>query len=175
LRVRQASGDDHRSYLQFSVTGLGGTVTNAKLRLFAYDGTDSGGTAYSVTTGWTESGTGSITWNNAPPLGASLGSVGNVPINTWAEYDVSDAVAGNGTFAFAVANVSTDSPYFRSRESTASPQNKPELRIETVGGFVLARVDAGSAAGGKGPGVRPVDPRSGVGRIDAGLWWLWGR
>jgi len=126
LRVRQAAGDIHRSYLKFNVTGLSGTIVNAKLRVFAYDGGTDGGTAHAVATGWTETG---LTWNNAPALGTALGSVGIVPINTWVEYNVTAAVTGNGSFAFAIANTVDDSLYFRSKEYSS---NKPELRIETT-------------------------------------------
>jgi len=126
LRLRQAAGDDHRNFLKFSVTGLSGTVTRAKIRLFAYDGSDDGGSAHAVGTGWAEA---SLTWNNAPALGSALGSAGNVPVNTWAEYDVTAAVTGNGSYAFAIVNGSIDSLYLRSKEYTS---NKPELRIETT-------------------------------------------
>lgn len=126
LRLRLASGDDHRSYLKFSVTGLSGAVQNATLRFYAYDGTNNAGTAYSVGTAWTE---GAITWSNAPALGSALGSGGSVATNAWVEYDVTSAVTGNGTFAFAIGSGSSDSLYVRSREYAS---NKPELRIETT-------------------------------------------
>ncbi len=128
LRLRDAS-PSYRTYIQFQVSSLSGTPWRATLRLYAYDGSNSGGDVYSVANSWTESG---ITWNNAPAIsGPALDSLGAVADDTWAEYDVTDAVTGNGTYSFAVQNSSTNSLYLRSREGASNP---PELVIDYYAG-----------------------------------------
>ena len=116
------------TYLKFDVPDVG-TVTSAKLRLYAYDGGDNGGSVYTVantyrgaTTLWTEEG---LIWNNAPQVGTTpLNTVGAVGANTWVEFDVTKAIAGKGTYSFAVANTSTNSVFFNSKENAA---NQPQL------------------------------------------------
>ncbi len=134
LRLRAASGDNYHTYLKFNVTGLSGTVTSAKVRLFVYDGGPSGGSIYPVAdTAWTENG---INWNNKPAFsGGALSTVGNVPNNTWAEYDVTGGVSGNGMHSFGIANTDSNSIYMRSREAA---DHKPELVIQTTGGWLWA-------------------------------------
>jgi hypothetical protein len=119
-----------RTFLRFTVTGVTGQVTGARLRLRTISGnsgSNSGGTyrAMSNTT-WSETGT---TWNNQPAIdGATLGSLGSVTSSTWYEVNVGAAVTGNGTYSFAGTSTSTDGAYFSSRESGA---NAPQLVITT--------------------------------------------
>lgn len=129
LRVLEASSD-YQSYLKFDVTGISGTVTHATLRVFAYDGSDAGGSAFAVSdNGWTETG---ITWNNKPAFGSLLSTVsGTIPNDTWVQYDVTGAVSGNGTYSFGMSTTSGNSLYLRSREY---PTEKPELVIQ-VGSY----------------------------------------
>jgi PKD repeat protein len=132
LRVR-SSTSSYRSYLKFSVTGLTGTVQSVKLRLFVNDASADGGSVYPVGTGWTETGTGSITWNNAPALpGSPLRAIGaTTALGTWTEVDLgAAAVTGNGTYAFAIASASSNSAYYSSRNGT----NAPQLVIGVDGG-----------------------------------------
>ena len=119
LRVR--GGDpEYRSFVRFQVSGLGGSVSSATLRLFVTDASDDGGTVYGVSTSWTEGG---ITWSNAPALGSDpLDSAGAVDDGDWAEFDVSDHVSGDGTFAFGLSSDSENSAYFSSREGANPPQ-----------------------------------------------------
>jgi hypothetical protein len=123
LRIR-AGSPAFRSYIRFNVTGVS-SVGSATLRLYAYDGADSGGSVYSTSTSWVES---TINWLNQPTLGSLLDTAGAVTTNTWVEYDVTSAVTGNGLVSFGLSSTSTDSPYFNSRE--AYPAEKPELVIE---------------------------------------------
>ncbi|HVW33873.1 MAG TPA: DNRLRE domain-containing protein, partial [Acidimicrobiia bacterium] len=51
------------SYLRFTVTGLSGAVTSAKLRLRAVNGSGNGPAAYAAGAGWTETG---LTWATRP-------------------------------------------------------------------------------------------------------------
>ncbi|MDG4826370.1 DNRLRE domain-containing protein [Asanoa sp. WMMD1127] len=117
-----------RMFLRFSVSGVSGTVSSAKLRLRTISGnsgSDDGGAfrAMSNTT-WSETGT---TWNNQPAIdGASVGSIGGVTANGWYELDVTSVVRGNGTFSFGATSGSTDGAYYDARESGA---DAPQLEV----------------------------------------------
>jgi hypothetical protein len=77
-----------------------------------------------VSASWSE---GSITWGNAPSLGNTvLDSLGSVS-NGWVEFDVTDRVDGNGSFAFALRNSSSNAVEYSSREGS----HPPELVVET--------------------------------------------
>jgi hypothetical protein len=124
LRIRTYSPAMNQ-YLRFNVVVVTGTVQSATLRLFAYDGTDVGGSVYSVPNTWLEN---TINWLNQPALtGTPLVTLGAVPSNTWAEYSVTSAVTGNGLVSFGMTTSSADSAYFHSREATVS--QKPQLVI----------------------------------------------
>ncbi|MEO6571906.1 MAG: DNRLRE domain-containing protein, partial [Ilumatobacteraceae bacterium] len=117
----------YRSYLRFDVGQLAGPVVSARLRLFASDGSDDGGSVYPV--GWTGSET-AINWSNAPALaGSPIAHFGVVGNNAWAEVDVTSAVGSGGVISFALDSRSTNSAFYSSREGA----NPPELIIETSG------------------------------------------
>ncbi|SIN41481.1 DUF7594 domain-containing protein [Micromonospora cremea] len=119
-----------RSFLRFTVSGVSGTVTTAKLRLRTISGnsgSDSGGTFRRMSnTSWSETGT---TWSNQPAIdGATLGSIGAVSGDTWYELDVRAAVTGNGTYSFGVTSASGDGAYYDSRGGGA---DAPQLVVTT--------------------------------------------
>lgn len=160
LRLR-STGPTYDSYLKFDVTGVAGQVQQATLRLWAYDGADAGGAAYAVSnnyrstsTPWVETG---LTWDNAPAIsGSPLDTVGAVANNAWAEYDVTAAVAGNGTVSFGLRTTSTNSLYFNAREAAT---NRPQLVILVGGGAPPDRERAGDWRSGAWPGRVPGRPR----------------
>ncbi|MFI7606516.1 DNRLRE domain-containing protein [Micromonospora sp. NPDC049366] len=119
-----------RLFLRFSVSGVSGTVTSAKLRLRAISGNSgsaTGGTVRAMSnTTWSETGT---TWNNQPSIdGATLGSIGAISANGWYEVDVTSQVTGNGTFGFGATSSDSDGAYYDSRESGA---DAPQLVVTT--------------------------------------------
>lgn len=117
LRVRSSTFE---SYLRFTVSGVSGTVTGARLRLWVSDASNSGGTAYAVAdNSWGET---TITWNNRPARGATLGGVAVAAVGTWVEFNLGTAVSGNGTFSFALSGGSTDAVDYHSREGANDPQ-----------------------------------------------------
>jgi glucose/arabinose dehydrogenase len=132
LRQRKSSSETINAYLKFEVTGLGGAVQSAKLRMYVTDASNDGGAVYAVsnnylntTTPWTQGG---ISWNNAPAIsGAVLSAAGAVSLNAWIELDVTSAVTGNGTFSFGLKSNSSDVVYYGSKEGS----NKPALVIQT--------------------------------------------
>lgn len=131
LRVRKASSVTLNSYLKFNVSGVSGTVQSAKVRLYVSDTSPSGGSIYTMSnnyvgtaTPWIETG---LTWNNAPTIsGTPLSSVGNAPLNTWVEFEVTPAITGNGTYSLAISSTNSNAVYYRSDEATS---NRPQLVV----------------------------------------------
>jgi PKD repeat protein len=122
-QIRIDSSPVVNTYLKFEVAGLAGPPKSAKVRLYVVDPGPAGGTIYTTTNNWLESGTGGITWNSAPPIGTDpLSSAGAAGLNTWKEFDVTRAITGNGTFSFAVKGTSSDTVYYSSREGASKPE-----------------------------------------------------
>jgi hypothetical protein len=117
------------SYLRFTVSGVEGTVTGARLRLFVTNPSSNGPAVYRTDPNqtWTEGG---ITWNNrVVRTGAALADVGAVSSGTWVEYDVTAAVPGNGAYTFNLVTSSGDGTDFNSRQASA---NRPELVVDSA-------------------------------------------
>ena len=128
IRVRGSGSNAYESYLQFAVTGVSGTVTSAKLRLFVTNGSPDGGDVYVVDNSWDES---TITANNAPGIsGSVIVSAGTVTAGAYIELDVTSAITGNGTISFGMQSGSTNSALYSSKEGA----NPPELMIQSSGG-----------------------------------------
>jgi hypothetical protein len=117
-----------RSYLRFTVQGLNGTITRATLRIFANSASSAVVTANSVSNNtWTET---SITYNNAPPLGSSLGSSGAVSAGAWITIDITPYITGNGTYNLALTTPGSTAISLASRQAQPGT-NAPQLIIET--------------------------------------------
>jgi len=113
-----------RAYLKFQVAGTGGAVTSAKLRVYANSTTSAGLEAARVAdTGWTEA----MTWAKAPAVGAKLGASGAITKAGWVELDVTSAVTGDGTVAFAVTTPGAAAISVASREGA----NRPVLVVDS--------------------------------------------
>ena len=116
LRVEGGSALDVESYLRFQVTGVLGTVEQAKLRLWVTNGTPNGPAAYK--TDWAGAET-AITWNNrAPRTSGPTDDKGTIPVNAFVEYDVTPLVTGNGANGFVLAGTSSDALTVSSKESS---------------------------------------------------------
>jgi len=115
-----------RSYLRFTLEGLNGTVTKATLRIFANSASSSGIVAQSASNNtWTET---TINYNNAPPLGTSLGSTPSFSAGGWITIDITPYITGNGTYNLGVITPSSTAISLASLQSGA---NAPQLIIET--------------------------------------------
>ncbi|MBP2337660.1 hypothetical protein JOF41_003838 [Saccharothrix coeruleofusca] len=120
-----------RLFLKFTVSGLPGAVSGAKLRVHTDDVADAhsgaGGTFRATTdTTWSETG---VTWNDQPAIdGTALGELGAVSRNAWHELDVTSYVTGNGTYSIGVTSTSTDGADYDSRETGATA---PQLVVTT--------------------------------------------
>ncbi|MFP2906016.1 DNRLRE domain-containing protein [Pyxidicoccus sp. 3LFB2] len=115
------------AYLSFQVdTAEATAVIQAKLRLYAVDGSSNGPALYATGTNWSAY---SLTWNNRPALiGAPLANVGPIASNSFVEYDVTAHVTGNGLYSFALVPEGGDGVDFA---STRYPVYgfAPELRL----------------------------------------------
>jgi PKD repeat protein len=124
IRLRQGTSPTdvfYHSYITFTVSGLAGPVTGAKLRLLVTDDSPDGGQVYKVDPGWSES---TLNWSNAPPLPATpIASIGRTPpIGSWAEVGLGSLITGNGTYNIGLASTSSTSAIYSSREGTGPPQ-----------------------------------------------------
>lgn len=123
LRLGDASNPiTFRSFVKFTVSGIGGPPLKATLRLYVTDQSPQSGSVFSVANSWTETG---VVWNLAPTLGAQLSAGGAAPLNTWKEFDVTAAITGDGTYSFALKEMHSDSVFYSSREGA----NKPQLVV----------------------------------------------
>ena len=123
------------SHYKFNVSGLSAAVQSATLRLFVTDPGAGGGAIHSVSnnfdgtsTPWTED---ILTSGNAPPVtGSPLSALGAVVLGTFVELDVTAAIAGNGTYSFAITANSTSRIAYNTKEGA----NPPQLIIVTGSG-----------------------------------------
>lgn len=129
-RSLRADGSPNvRSYLRFNVQGLNNQVIRATLRVFAESSSSYGYVVQNVNDNtWDEAG---ITYNNAPPVGALLGSSGSFDHMTWTSVDVTSYITGSGTYSLALSTPDHTAIRFSSREEGTET---PQLIIETQGG-----------------------------------------
>jgi len=126
LRTDGGSDLDVESYLRFTVSGISGTILSVKLRLFNTNGTVDGPAVYTTMNSWTETG---ITWNTrSPRTSGAQDDKGSSVTNTWVEWDVVPFVTADGIYSFVLAQTSSDSASFNSREAST---NRPELVVVT--------------------------------------------
>ena len=126
LQLREGNASNpitYHAYLTFNVSGTGGSVAVAKLRLYVTDSSAAAGRVYAVANGWAESGSGGITWSHSPDIGGSpIATGGQASAGSWVEFDVTSAVQADGQVSFALTTTSTDSVIYSSREGAQKPQ-----------------------------------------------------
>jgi uncharacterized repeat protein (TIGR02059 family) len=110
----------YRTYIKFNVSGLTGSVTGVKLRLFATDASPNIVHVFGTSTAWAE---GTINWDNKPALGTEVGT-GPVPtLSAYNEITLSpSAVSGNGEVSFGLTIEGSNSAIFSSSEGANAPQ-----------------------------------------------------
>jgi hypothetical protein len=137
--MRLDASPDNHAYLRFTISGLSGTITQARLLLFANNSDSSGIRAWSVS----DNSWGELTMNytNAPSLGSQIASLGSFAAG-WVTLDVISYITGNGTYSIGVTNLSSTAISIDSRESGA---NSPQLII-TYSGFLEPTFTPTSAA-----------------------------
>jgi hypothetical protein len=132
LKVREGDGSsanpNYRAYLKFNLSGVTGTVSAVKLRLFVTDATADLQSVFVVTdNSWTET---AINYTNAPLL-TGLTAVGNSTAPTVGAYveitlTPTTVSASTTTLSLAVKSAATNSAIFSSREDAT---NKPQLVV----------------------------------------------
>jgi parallel beta-helix repeat protein len=104
-----------RSYLKFIVDGITGPVTHATLRLYANSSSTTGYSAHGAAdTTWAER---EITFANAPPFDAAVGSSGSFAAGAYTDVDVTPLITANGTFTIVLTSSNTTALSLASRES----------------------------------------------------------
>jgi hypothetical protein len=109
-------------FLRFVVEGIDAPVTSATLRLRttpdASAGSPAGGTVRMMSdTSWDEM---AVTYEARPPIdGPELSSAGAVTPSQDVDFDVTAAVTGDGTYAFAIVPDSSNAAFYHSREAAA--------------------------------------------------------
>ena len=108
VRMKESSNASftRRGYMKFNLSGITGTVETAQLFIYgkAQQIMDLG--VYSVTDDdWSEN---SLTWNNAPVLASSIGSVSVDVTNQWYSIEITNAVqaelSGDGTLSIGLSD-----------------------------------------------------------------------
>lgn len=127
LRIdgNHGSGLDFRSYLKVQVTDIVGPVRRASLRLWITDPTRDGPAIRPTARNWSAR---TLTWAHRPQsIGSWLSDIGPVPTGGWVDFDVTPAIAGDGTYSFLLRSASTDGLTASSLEGG----HPPRLVIET--------------------------------------------
>jgi len=121
LQVNGVSNPGIESFIRFTVSGISGTIQSAQLRVYATTNrTKNGPALYETSASWTETG---ISWNRRPArTSGAVDNKGSIGINSWAEYDVTSLVTGNGTFSFVLVADSSDGVRFSSRQGSRPPE-----------------------------------------------------
>jgi hypothetical protein len=128
------------SYLRFAVAELPGTVTAARLQLYAETSSRVGYAVRTVAAGrWTEE---TITYSTAPTPGPVAATSGPVARDDWTSVDVTQLVRGNGVLDLVLTSDDTSTGLYASRETGATA---PQLIVETVEGATLAQVTTTTA------------------------------
>jgi cellulose 1,4-beta-cellobiosidase len=123
LKVRgDSAGYGRWPFLKFTVSGVSGSVTSAKLKLYSTDVTQSVTAKAVSNTSWTE---GNITWNNMPTIGSTLDTK-SPGASSWVEFDVTSHVTGNGTYSFCLQGSVDSAQVFESKEGGS---NDPVLEL----------------------------------------------
>jgi hypothetical protein len=119
-RLTVDGGPAAHSLVRFNASGLAGTVTSARIRIYVNNPSPDGPTLYRTSSSWSET---AVTWNTRPSAsGSALGDLGQVNSGTWVEYNVTPVVTTNGTYDFLLTSGNSDGSIYHSRESAEKPQ-----------------------------------------------------
>ena len=125
------------AFLRFSVSGVEGTVTRARLRLYVTNGSGNGPSVYPTAPGlnggadapWPQA---AITWSNRPArTGPPLDDLGKVSAGLFVELDVTGAVTGDGDYSFELGSSASDGTDFASSESSTTSR-RPQLIVDVA-------------------------------------------
>ncbi len=125
LRVDANTASIMRSYLRFTVSGLGSaTVQSAMLRIYANSANTAGFSALALSDNtWGET---TITYSNAPTPGNTIKSSAGFGAGSWVQVDISSYINAQGTYNLVLTTTSTTNTNLASRELGA---DAPQLII----------------------------------------------
>jgi hypothetical protein len=107
------------SFVRFDLSSVTGTITSAKLHLYANSADATGYDVALAGGGWTESG---LAWTNSPTFSAApLGGTGPFAAATTTEVDVTAGVRGGSVADFAIIDRDATAVSFGSRLSANPP------------------------------------------------------
>jgi hypothetical protein len=122
--------------LKFYVSGISGTITSAKVRLYVTNSSRNGAKIYRVSnnyasgSAWTET---TVNFNNQPSVvGSLIADIGSVTSGRFIEYNVTSVVQANGTFSFVLKPDTSDGMDVSSRQASTGA-NRPVLRVTYSG------------------------------------------
>jgi phospholipase C len=123
-----ASSPHFRSFLLFNVSGLSGTVTDARLLLHAATSGTGIALRQAQSSTWDET---SITYGNAPAFGSVLSRVNSFSSGAVVSISAAAVATTNGTYTIVLTSASTTPISFSSREAGAAVA--PQLVITESG------------------------------------------
>lgn len=131
LRVDANSASIMRSYLRFTVSGLGGVaVQSAMLRIYANSANTAGFSVLGLSNNaWVEK---TITYNNMPAPGSDIGNSSSFGAGTWVQVDLSSYIKAEGTYNLVLSTTSTTDTNLAAREDTAG--HAPQLVVVPASG-----------------------------------------
>jgi parallel beta-helix repeat protein len=124
LELRTDASPVRRAFLRFTVSGITGTPSSVKLRIFANSSSSAGFDVYLL--GGPPFDEATVTDASAPPLGAVIRRSSAFSAGAYTEVDITSAITGNGTYDLALIALGDTATSFGSRES----DNKPQLVVE---------------------------------------------
>lgn len=116
----EAASNDKRALLRF-ITALpaDAVVTKLQLKLYATNGSATGGSLYEVSGSWTQQST---TWNTTPAIGAKIMDFPKVSTKSWMTVDLPlSAVSSNQQYNWYITTTNKDAVYYASRETGTPP------------------------------------------------------
>lgn len=127
-KLMTSASPAHNAYLRFDAGSVSGTVLDATLRLYAITGSTVGYTVHGVAdTTWGET---TITYNNAPTVGAPGGSSGSFSGGSWTSANATSLVSGGGLVSLAATSADPGLVTLASRELSGFV---PELVVTYFG------------------------------------------
>ena len=117
-----------RSYLRFTVSGLGGAaIQSAVLSIYANSANKIGLSVLALADNtWTEN---AITYANSPAPGSTIGNSSAFAAATWVTVDISSYVKAQGTYNLVLTTTYSTNNNLASREDTAG--HAPQLVVTT--------------------------------------------
>jgi parallel beta-helix repeat protein len=124
IELRTDASPVRRTFLRFTVSGVTGTPTSVKLRIYANSSSSAGFDVHLL--GGPPFDEMTVTDATAPTVGDVIRRSSAFGAGAYTEVDVTPSITGNGTYELALIALGDTATSFGSRES----DNKPQLVVE---------------------------------------------